>query len=109
MHQHPYITETPLRLHLRAQLTRLERVISGSDQPWSVAQARRYQSRVRHLIVGETDMALVALQGSFGPNGIGPAIDDVCRHMERAASVDGEAVSRVEAEKLRALGSRLAA
>lgn len=106
MHQHPFITETPLRAHLRAQLARLERVIGGSDQPWSVAQARRYQSRVRHYVETETDQALVDLQGTFGPNGFGPAIDDICRHMERAASVDGEAISAAEADKLRALGPR---
>jgi hypothetical protein len=88
---HPYITETPLRIHLRNQLARLERVISGSDQPWSVASARRYHSRVRHYAECEPDQALVDLAGSFGANGIGPAIDDVCRHMEQAVGFEREA------------------
>lgn len=103
MRPHPFITETPLRKLLRGQLARLERVINGSSQPWSVAQARRYQSRVRHLIVNETDMALEALEGTFGQNGFAPAIDDICRHIERAVSVDGEPISTIEAEKLRRL------
>jgi len=80
---HPFITETPLRLLLRDQLARLNRVISESDRPDRVAHAHRYATRVSHYIDNETDMSLDILQGKFGQNGWAPAIDDICRDVER--------------------------
>jgi len=81
---HPYISETPLRIFLRGQQARLERVIAESDQPWSVEQAKRHAIRFRHLVENETDMALEILAPGAGQPGNRDAIDDICRHVEAA-------------------------
>jgi hypothetical protein len=80
---HRYITNTPLRLMLRDQLARLNRVIAESDRPDRVAHAHRYAVRVSRYIDSQTDDALEILRGKFGQNGWSPAIEDICRHVER--------------------------
>ena len=99
MANHPFITETPLRVKLRAQLARLERVIVESDQPWRVAEAERHARTLTRWIECETDFALTLKPIDH----FGLKVDDICRQVERVAAFDGEPVSPAEADKLRAL------
>lgn len=98
MPQHPFTTETPLRHKLRGQLARLNRVIAESDRSWRVAEALRHARRISHYLE-QPDMALRDSRGLFGANGIGPAIDDVCRHVEREGltEVHGDPARRIAA------------
>ena len=95
---HPFITETPLRKLLRGQLARLNGVIAHSDRPYRVAQAHRYAGRVSYWLE-QPDGALECSRGQFGENGWGPAIDDVCRHVEPEGltEVHGDPMRRIAA------------
>ncbi len=104
MQQHPFITETPTRQFLRNQVARLTRVIAQSDQPERVTMARRYAARCNRLIATETDWALDVLRGEFGVNGWGAAVDDICRHVESGAVMDGEPIDAATAAEVRQLG-----
>jgi hypothetical protein len=78
---------TPARHILQDQLLRLNRVIAGSDQPWRVEEAKRHAAKIESILANNTDWALEASRGLFGPNGHGAAIDEICRHMDVVAKV----------------------
>jgi hypothetical protein len=75
---------TPARHLLQDQLLRLNRVIAGSDQPWRVEEAKRHAAKIEHVLSTRTDAALEISRGLFGPNGWGPAVEDIVAHFERA-------------------------
>lgn len=85
---------------LASQHAKLSAVLASPAPPEVRSLARRYLAKVRHW-QAEPEAARVIALGLLGKNGLGPAVDDVCRqaafHASRVEAAVHSDVKRVAA------------